>query len=86
MKKLLLVVGLAALFGGPLYSKTTEWKETTTTFTQFLQMEEYKIVEVSYEKRGIIYHIRGLKEFIICNVKINSDYVPQSTTCYYEDW
>ena len=86
MNKLFLLIGLVVLVSGSVFAKTTEWKETRTTFTQFLQMKEYKIVEVSYEPSLITYHIRGLKEFIICQVKLNINKAPKSTTCYYENW
>ena len=91
MKKLFLLIGLVVMVSGSVLAKTTQWKETFTTLTQFLENEEYKIVAVTQSKQQggphqYVYHIRGPLEFIICVTSVSGASIPQTTTCYYEDY
>lgn len=91
MKKLLLLVGLVVLVSGSVFAKTNKWKETTTSFTEFLEEDYYEIVAVTQSKQQggphqYVYHIRGPLEFIICVTSVSGSSIPQTTTCYYEDY
>ena len=85
---------ITLLFCNLAIAKKTVWKETTTSLTEFLQMEEYKVIDVtvlqvtdsnSMYNEKIIYSIRGPKEFIICHVWQKS-FELTSPACYYEDY
>ena len=95
MKKV--IIFLILLFASYSYAGTGEWKKTTTSFTEFLQMKEYEIIHIDKreKEKGIgtrlyqyIYHIRGLKETIICVTLMEASVIsfPVGTECYYEDY
>ena len=87
MKKCILIIVCLLSISSALQSKTTTWIETETTFTEFMQIKEYKLEEIIYDNpRRYIYHIRGVEEFIICIVDIKLKGIPESTTCYSENF
>jgi hypothetical protein len=90
MKKLFLLIGLVVLFSGSIFAKTTQWKETSTTLTQFLERDDYKIVTVTLSRQlgnhQYVYHITGPLKFIMCVTNVSGSSIPLTTTCYYEDY
>ena len=94
MKKLLVIIfGIFVfLITSSLNAEANKWKDTVTSLTEFLQMDEYKIVEITTEDIDdkiykFIYHIRGPKEFILCITMMDRIYsYPLWSKCYYEDY
>ena len=87
MKKCILLTIYLLLISSALQSKPSSWSETATTLTEFMQIKEYKLEEIIYDSpRRYIFHIRGVKEFIICIVEIKLQGIPDYTTCYTENF
>tara|TARA_B100000989_G_C19446352_1_gene429676 strand:- start:701 stop:964 length:264 start_codon:yes stop_codon:yes gene_type:complete len=87
MKKCILLTLYLLFISSALQSKPSTWSETATTLTEFMQVKENKLEEIIYHSpRRYIYHIRGVKEFIICIVEIKLQGIPDSTICYTENF
>ena len=87
MKKCILLTLYLLFISSALQSKPSTWSETATTLTEFMQVKENKLEEIIYHSpHRYIYHIRGVKEFIICIVEIKLQGIPDSTICYTENF
>jgi hypothetical protein len=67
------------------------WQPSSLNLTQVLQLEEVEIVHIEKIREGDhladiwMYHLRDVKQFYICNLKVFRE-VPIGSQCWYENW